>query len=123
MFEHRRARRLTPEEAHRALRRALSDAGRGPQPSRRALVALAERAGQAAGNDPMARSARASAERYLAALRSGRRVKTSTHKMYLIDPEDPAIAIEVDAVFGGDLAFWERELHLRGPDDRRRQAP
>jgi hypothetical protein len=118
MFEHRRARRMTPEDAHEALRRALTDAqGRNGSrgPSRRRLLALASRAGQVAGDDPMARSARASAERYLAAIRAGRRIKHSAHKVLIFEPMDPAITIQVDAVFGEDDSFWTRELGLNDP--------
>ncbi len=116
MFERRRVRKMTPQEAHRALRRALAVAqGQGPSPSRRSLVALAERAAQVAGDDPMARSARASAERYLAALKAGRRIKFSAFKVLILDPSDPVLAMQVDAVFGEDGDFWARELGLNDP--------
>jgi uncharacterized protein involved in type VI secretion and phage assembly len=118
MFERRSARKMTPEDAHEALRRALSDAqrGHGPEPSRARLVALATRAAEVVGDDPMARAARASAERYLAALEAGRRIKLSAHKVLIFEPMDPAITIQVDAVFGEDDTFWVRELSLYDPD-------
>jgi len=112
----RRVRSMTPGDAHRALRRALADAQRGRRvpTSRRRLLALATRAGQAVGDDPMARSARASAAMYLAALRAGRRIKTSAHPAIVLEPMDPALAFEVDAAFE-DPAFWEHELQLNDP--------
>lgn len=112
MFERLRVRKLSPQEAHVALRRALKSDAPG-RPSR--LLALAERAVQVEGDDPMARAARASAHAYLSALRAGRRVKTSAHGFVLLEPIDPALAIEVDHIFGEDDTFWSHELGLNDP--------